>query len=35
MVMRTLQDKYNSSSDPHEREAYYTTLSKMRGYSEP
>jgi hypothetical protein len=35
MVMRTLQDKYNSSSDPTEREAYYTTLARMRGYSEP
>jgi hypothetical protein len=35
MVMRTLQDKYNSSSDPTEREAYYSTLARMRGYSEP
>ena len=31
MVMRTLQDKYNSSSDPTEREAYYTTLSTDEG----
>jgi hypothetical protein len=34
MMMRTLQDKYNASSDPAEREAYYGTLAKMRGYSE-
>ena len=33
MMMRTLQDKYNASSDPAEREAYYGTLAKMRGYS--
>jgi hypothetical protein len=31
MTIRTLQDLYNSSSDPHEREAYYATLTKMRG----
>jgi hypothetical protein len=31
MMIRSLQDKYNSSSDPHEREAYYDTLCKMRG----
>jgi hypothetical protein len=35
MVARSLQDLYNSSSDPFEREGYYKTLSKMRGYSEP
>ena len=34
MVIRTLQDKYNASSDPAEREAYYGTLAKMRGYGE-
>ena len=33
MMMRTLQDKYNASSDPAEREAYYGTLVKMRGVS--
>jgi hypothetical protein len=31
MMIRHLQDKYNASSDPAEREAYYGTLSKMRG----
>ena len=35
MMIRHLQDKYNASSDPAEREAYYGTLAKMRGYSEP
>ena len=35
MMIRHLQDKVNSSSDPAEREAYYGTLAKMRGYSEP
>jgi hypothetical protein len=34
MVIRTLQDKYNASSDPAEREAYYGTLCKMRGIGE-
>jgi hypothetical protein len=34
MMIRHLQDKYNASSDPAEREAYYGTLAKMRGYSE-
>ena len=33
MMIRHLQDKYNASSDPAEREAYYGTLAKMRGYS--
>jgi hypothetical protein len=32
MVIRHLQDKVNSSSDPFEREAYYGTLAKMRGF---
>ena len=31
MMIRHLQDKYNASSDPAEREAYYGTLAKMRG----
>ena len=31
MMIRHLTDKYNASSDPAEREAYYGTLSKMRG----
>jgi hypothetical protein len=35
MVTRSLQDLYNSSSDPFEREGYYRTLSKMRGNTEP
>ena len=35
MTIRSLQELYNSSSDPYEREGYYKTLSKMRGYSEP
>ena len=35
MMIRHLQQKYNASSDPAEREAYYGTLAKMRGYSEP
>ena len=33
MMIRHLQDKYNASSDPAEREAYYGTLAKMRGVS--
>ena len=33
MMIRHLQDKYNASSDPAEREAYYGTLAKMRGYA--
>jgi len=35
MVIRNLQELYNSSSDPYEREGYYKTLSKMRGFTEP
>ena len=31
MMIRHLQEKYNASSDPAEREAYYRTLAKMRG----
>ncbi len=33
MMIRHLQEKYNASSDPAEREAYYGTLAKMRGVS--
>jgi hypothetical protein len=35
MMIRHLQDKYNASSDPAEREAYYGTLAKMRGVGQP
>ena len=32
---RELENMYNSSSDPHAREAYYATLTKMRGGATP
>ena len=34
MVIRHLQDKVNSSSDPFEREAFYGTLARMRGFAD-
>jgi hypothetical protein len=34
MVIRSLQDKYNASSDPRAREAYYDSLCKIRGIGE-
>ena len=33
MTIRSLQELYNSSSDPYEREGYYQTLAKLRGAS--
>ena len=34
MTIRSLQELYNSSSDPYEREGYYQTLAKLRGASQ-
>jgi hypothetical protein len=34
MMIRHLTDRYNSASDPAEREAAYATLCKMRGISQ-